>query len=94
MKKAVSTLKQPPVFQTASWTPADVSAVQALANGIADAEQQKRALNWIIYKACHFDDLSYRPESERDTAFAEGSRFVALQVNAVLTTNLRSLPLT
>lgn len=93
-KKTVSTLKQSPVLQTAPWDEADVSSLQALANGTANAEQQKRALNWIIYKACHFDDLSYRPDSERDSAFADGSRFVALQVNALLTTNLRSLPLT
>jgi hypothetical protein len=69
----------------AAWLPAkyelaDLSAVQALANGLADEYQQKRALKWIIENVCGTYQLSYRPTSDRDTAFAEGRRFVGLQI--------------
>ena len=75
-----------------AWEPAkyelgDITAVQAVANGEADAHQQKRALDWIIKQVCWTYELSYRPESERDTAFAEGRRFVGLQIVKALHMN-------
>lgn len=71
--------------KAAPWLPvayekADVSAVKALAAGTATEEQQKRALKWIIETTCATYDLSYRPSSDRDTTFAEGRRFVGLQI--------------
>ena len=69
---------KPPEFD-----PADAAAFQALQRGGATSDQQKRALDWIINKACASYDLSYRPggeEGRRDTDFAEGKRFVALQI--------------
>ena len=92
MAKKISTLKQSDVLQSAPYDLADVVALQALANGIANEAQQKRALNWIIYKACGFHDLSYRPGRELDTAFKEGGKWVAHQINAVLTANHREMP--
>lgn len=68
----------PPVYE-----PADVAAIQALARGNASMDQQKRALTWLIEKAAGTYEMSYRPggaEGERDTAFAEGRRFVGNQV--------------
>ena len=59
---------------------ADVLALRALEAGNANAQQQQHALRWIITVGCRMDDLSFRPDSERSTAFAEGKRFVALQV--------------
>lgn len=76
------------VLTVAPVTIAEVVALQALSQGIADAEQQKRALDWILFKACDFHGISFR-ESERDTSFAEGKRFVAQQINAQLITNAR-----
>lgn len=72
----------------APWKPAEfddavAAAIQAMANGMATADQQKRAMAWIVEKCCRTYDMSYRPggpESERDTIFAEGSRFVGLQI--------------
>lgn len=64
----------------------DITALQALAQGEADAFQQKRALKWIV-QACGTYDLSYRPNSERDTAFAEGRRFIGLQIVKALHLN-------
>lgn len=69
----------------AAWAPApydikDIAAVQAMARGEADAAQQARALKWIIEVVAGTYDQSYRPDSERDTAFAEGRRFVGLSL--------------
>lgn len=55
-------------------TPEEQGAIKRL---MAD-ESYKAAVDWLLYKACHIADLSYRPESQRDTDFAEGARFVGL----------------
>ena len=72
------------------WEPADVSAIQALTRGEATPYQQKRALDWIITSAGTYD-VSYRPSSDRDTAFAEGKRFVGLQVVKASKLNLAAI---
>ena len=56
-----------------------VYAVKGLVGGEATPEQQGALVNWLLFEVCRKDDLSFRPDSERDTAFAEGKRFVALQ---------------
>ncbi len=56
-----------------------VRAIQALAVGNATEGQQRQALE-TIFQICGLDDLSFDPESTHDTAFAEGKRFVGLQV--------------
>ena len=55
-------------------------AIKALAEGTAAPDQQQMALSWIINELCATYDLSYRPDSDRDTIFAEGKRFVGLQL--------------
>jgi hypothetical protein len=82
--------------KTAPWYPpsyefADVSALKGLANGTASPEQQQRALKWIIENACATYELSYRPTSDRDTSFAEGRRFVGLQIVKALHIDLSKL---
>ena len=67
------------------WLPAKyddtiTSAVKALNAGVASAGQQQTALKWIIETVCGTYDMSYRPESDRDTVFAEGKRFVGNQL--------------
>lgn len=71
---------------------ADASAFQALATGTANPEQQRRALNWLVAAAGTYD-MSYRPgpAGERDTAFAEGKRFVGLQVVKLTRLNVGTL---
>lgn len=76
----------PEVWEPAKWEPADASALQALIRGDADAHQQQRALNWIIYNAAGTYDLEYRTE-ERDHAFSSGRRFVGLQIVKMLKIN-------
>lgn len=73
------------------WEIPDAKALQCLHDGTATPEQQKRALNVIVEKICLTYDLSFRPggqEAERDTAFAEGKRYVGLQIVKLLKLNL------
>jgi hypothetical protein len=67
-------------WHPAPYEPADTGAIKALASGTANQGQQQRALNWIIMTLCGTYDMSYRSGSERDTAFAEGKRFVGNQI--------------
>lgn len=69
-------------WKPAKYTDADVHAMQALAKGSASADQQKRALRWIIEDAAGTYDMHYRPgpEGARDTDFALGRCFVGQQV--------------
>lgn len=69
-----------PPWLPAEYDNADAAAIQALQRGTATAEQQKRALNWIIITLAKTYDLSYRPGRDGDTDFAEGKRFVGLQL--------------
>jgi hypothetical protein len=71
--------KTPPYFEV-DYAPADVSAVQAWAAGTATPEQQKRAYEWVMLQASRLRDLSFQPDNAHATAFAEGRRFVALQI--------------
>lgn len=60
----------------------DAYAMKALFNGAADPGQQVRAVRWILSMASDMDNMSYRPgpNGDRDTAFAEGRRFVGIQI--------------
>lgn len=70
------------------WTPAKyeihhVVAIQAVAQGTANAEQQQAVMKYIVDNLCGYYDLSFRPggdEGRRDTDFAEGKRFVGSQL--------------
>src|SRR3546814_12923992 len=73
-----------------SYEPPDVGAIQALARGDASEDQQRRALRNIVETLAGTYDLSYRPDSTHDTAFAEGRRFVGLTL--VKLTKLRLKP--
>jgi len=75
------------------WSPvvgledADIYALQALAAGNANSGQQVRALDLIRYSICETERLSFMPGAEdgrRATDFAEGKRFVAIQIRRLL----------
>lgn len=68
----------------------DVYALKALASGTASESQQKRALNWILNECCGVANNTYYPDSERDTIFASGKRFVALEIVALI--NMKNPP--
>ena len=62
------------------YTDETVYAMKALTAGTATAEQQKHALDWIIKTLAGTYEMSFRPDSERETDFQEGKRFVGLQI--------------
>ncbi|MFK0090183.1 hypothetical protein ACIQUS_23170 [Pseudomonas sp. NPDC090755] len=70
---------------------ADAAALKGVAAGTASPAQQQRALKWLIETACATYDMSYRPNSERDTSFAEGRRFVGLEIIKLLHIDLALL---
>lgn len=76
-----------PPWAPPSYDPGVVAAIQALERGSANPHQQKLAIAWIINKCCNTYDLSYRPGRQGETDFAEGRRFVGLQL--VRTINLK-----
>lgn len=57
-----------------------VAAIQAMATGTATAGQQQDALRWIVEAAADTYGLSFRANDPTGTAFAEGRRFVGLQI--------------
>lgn len=72
----------PPAYELA-----DVSAIQAVEKGSASPEQQKRALRWIVHKACGTYDMPFRPggqDGERETNLALGRMFVGQQIVKML----------
>lgn len=71
-------------FHPAPYVLADVMALKALQAGTATKEQQVRALKWIVETCSDCYNLSYDPDSERDSAFAEGKRHVGLQIVKIL----------
>lgn len=79
----------------ASYEKADISAVQAMACGIASPDQQKRALDWIIHQVAATYDMPYRPggqDGERDSCFAAGKMYVGQQIIKALKMNLGAIP--
>lgn len=75
MKKSIPAEYAPAVFKKA-----DVIAIQAVMNGSADKEQQKRALNFIVFEVCKTYDLAYRPGDTNATHFALGRQFAGQQI--------------
>ena len=72
-----------PAWMPVAYDVREIEAVKALARGEATVVQQQVALKWLIETACGTYDLSYRSDGdggERETAFAEGRRFVGLQM--------------
>ena len=69
---------------------ADASAIQALMRGEANADQQVRALRWVIEQAAGAYEFQFYP-SDRETAFALGRGFVGQQIVKLSKLNLNSL---
>jgi hypothetical protein len=67
-------------WMPASWEAADMAALQALARGVANEGQQKRALNYIVNVLAMTYEHTYVPASERDSCHAQGRRYVGLQI--------------
>ena len=77
IKGAVS-VAQP--WDIPEYDPADIGAIKALIAGVATEQQQMRLVRWIE-RATSVGEMSFRPGADgaRESAFAEGKRFVGLQ---------------
>lgn len=84
-------MKPPPQINPPKYEIADVEAFQALQRGDASEHLQRRALDWIINNAAATYDLSFSPTDDRLTSFAEGRRFVGLQVVKLLALDTNKL---
>lgn len=79
-----------------SWLPverraADVELVQALNAGVANPDQQRRALAYIVNTVCRTYEPSFDPDSTRNTDHAEGRRWVGLQLVTMTKLSLAEL---
>lgn len=82
------------VIPDGKWPGPVVAAFKALGKGEARADQQVAALNFLIEDLCRAYDLSFRPDDvggSRETDFAEGKRFVALQIRRAITMPFETL---
>lgn len=78
-----------------TWDPApyqiaDVYALKAVFAGTATEDQQKRAISWVMEAACGMRDMTFQHDArggDRATAFAEGKRFVGLQIAKLIFIN-------
>lgn len=68
-----------PKDQFNGYTIADAAAIQALYEGRATPEHQKRAIDWIVNVLCKTHDLHYF-DNARDTDFSLGKSFVGKQI--------------
>ena len=76
----------------ADYTKADVIAIQALFAGVADAEQQKRDMDFIVNKICRTYDLTYRPHGDTHaSAFAAGRAYSGQQLVTFLKMSARTI---
>lgn len=73
------------------WEPEDGHALQDVAYGRASEDQQRRAFKFIVESICGTYDLSYRSANPHDTSFAEGKRFVGLQLVKFAKLNLAAV---
>lgn len=72
-----------PAWIPVQTTDDEVMAIKALAKGEATQIQQRAVLNWLIHRAAGTYELSFRSDGDggaRETAFAEGRRFVGMEL--------------
>lgn len=81
----------PLACEPAEYELVDVTSIQALASGQADAQQQMRALKWIIEKAADVYGLGWHPGGPHDAAFVAGRRNAGLQVVKIIHLNVSVL---
>lgn len=82
--KRVAVPKLLPVDQPAPFTPLIVGAIKALQRGQATEHQQVSLFDWLLKNAAGIGDQSFRAGDPYATAFAEGRRFVGIQMMMLL----------
>ena len=75
------------------WEPVDALSLQALQRGDASPEQQKIALEWIIFKAAgtHEEHYAKGLNGDRDTAYGLGRAYVGRVI--ITLTNMSEMEL-
>lgn len=81
--RRVSQFKLRPVDEPATYDELIRGGLRAMQEGTASAHQQGAVLSWILKDASGVGNPSYRPDPYA-TAFAEGRRFVAIQIIDIL----------
>lgn len=74
------------LWHPAPYDKADVVAIQAVQAGTASADQQKRALDWIIMRAAITYENGFRPDDPngRLGANVDGRQYVGQQIIKLL----------
>lgn len=78
---------QPP-WLPPDWQPADLRAVQGLWAGTASAEQQQRAIKWIVFVLADKDGIGWHPQDAHLADFAAGRRWVGREIAKALMINV------
>ncbi len=74
-----------PVDQPAPYEPVVAVGMKALSRGEANEQQQVKVFDWLLKQAAGIGSQSYRADPHA-TAFAEGRRFVGIQMMMLLET--------
>lgn len=75
-------VRQP--WHPAIYDEADAGALKALAAGVANEGQQKRALKYIVETLAGAYEETFFADSERSTSYAQGKRHVGMQIVKLL----------
>ena len=75
-------------WHPALWELADASAIQAMSRGEATADQQRRAIEWIVKSAAMTHDETFVAGQADVSAFLAGRRSVGNQVLKLLIINI------
>ncbi len=67
------------VDQPAPYTAQIQAGLKAMSNGTASEGQQRAVFDWLVKDAAGIGTQSFRKDPH-ETAFAEGRRFVAIQI--------------
>ncbi len=66
----------------------DAYAIQAVARGEGGPHEQERAIKCIVEELAKTYDMTFDPESDRASAFNEGSRHVGRAIVGIINCNL------
>lgn len=70
------------------WELVDASALKALHDGTADAQQQRRAMDWILKSACGLPDWPYVVGDPDQTHIHLGRQYVGQLIMKLIQVNL------
>ena len=83
--------KHPPPWASADFDIADVSAIQALDRGEANPDQQRRALKWIVERACQIGEDAFVPGHPEVTQYIVGRQSPGKQIVKLMKLNLSQM---